>query len=36
MERRSPLYDYHLRTAAQLVRGGGDYMFPAQYTSAAE
>lgn len=36
MERRSPLYDYHLRTAAQLVKGGGEYMFPAQYTSARE
>jgi len=36
MERRSPLYDYHLRTAAQMIRGGGDFMFPAQYTSAAE
>ncbi len=36
MERRSPLYDYHFRTSAQLVKGGGDYMFPAQYTSAAE
>lgn len=36
MERRSPLYDYHLRTAAQLIKGGGDFMFPAQYTSAAE
>lgn len=36
MERRSPLYDYHLRTSAQLVKGGGDYVFPAQYTSAAE
>lgn len=36
MERRSPLYDYHLRTSAQLIKGGGDYLFPAQYTSAAE
>lgn len=36
MERRSPLYDYHLRTASQLIKGGGDYLFPAMYTSAAE
>ncbi len=36
MERRSPLYDYHLRTSAQLLKGGGDYLFPAQYTGAAE
>lgn len=36
MERRSPLYDYHLRTSAQLIKGGGDYLFPAQYTSAAD
>ncbi|MGQ0601577.1 MAG: aminomethyltransferase family protein [Anaerolineales bacterium] len=36
MERRSPLYDYHLRTSAQMIKGGGDFMFPAQYTSAAE
>ncbi len=36
MERRSPLYDYHFRTSAQMIKGGGDFMFPAQYTSAAE
>lgn len=36
MERRSPIYDYHFRTSAQMVKGGGDYVFPAQYTSAAE
>ena len=32
-ERRSPLYDYHLRHAGTLVKGGGDYMFPVAYTS---
>ena len=32
-ERRSPFYDYHLRNAGQLVKGGGDYMFPVAYTS---
>ncbi len=36
MERRTPLYDYHLRTASQLIKGGGDFMFPAMYTSNAE
>jgi len=35
-ERRSPLYDYHLRNAGQLVKGGGDYMFPVAYTSGAD
>lgn len=33
-ERRTPFYDYHLRHAGQLVKGGGDYMFPDAYTSA--
>ena len=32
-ERRTPLYDIHLRSAGQLVRGGGDYMLPLAYTS---
>jgi aminomethyltransferase len=35
-ERRSPLYDYHLRHAAQLVRGGGDYLVPLCYTAPTE
>jgi aminomethyltransferase len=35
-ERRSPFYDYHLRHAGQLIRGGGDYLFPDAYTSARE
>ena len=34
-ERRTPLYDIHARSA-QMVKGGGDYMFPSSYTSAAE
>ena len=33
-ERRSPFYDYHLRHAGFLVKGGGDYMFPDAYVSA--
>ncbi len=35
-ERRSPLYDYHLRHAGRLVKGGGEYMFPVSYTSPME
>lgn len=35
-ERRSPLYDYHLRHAGRLIPGGGDYLFPDAYTSAAD
>ena len=35
-ERRSPLYDIHLRTAVRMVKGGGDYLFPWAYTSPAE
>lgn len=36
MERRLPLHDFHARTAAQMIKGGGDYLFPAQYTGATE
>ncbi|MGH2522132.1 MAG: aminomethyltransferase family protein, partial [Anaerolineales bacterium] len=35
MERRTPLYDYHVRHA-ELIKGGGDFMFPAAYTSPVE
>jgi aminomethyltransferase len=35
-ERRTPLYDIHLRTAVRMVKGGGDYLFPWAYTSPAE
>jgi aminomethyltransferase len=35
-ERRTPLYENHLRLGAQMVRGGGDYMFPLSYTSPVE
>src|SRR5262245_40268098 len=35
-ERRTPFYDYHLRAAGQLVKGGGDFMFPLAYTSPVE
>jgi aminomethyltransferase len=35
-ERRSPLYETHVRLGARMVRGGGDYMFPASYASPQE
>ena len=35
-ERRSPFYDYHLRHAGQLIKGGGDYFFPDAYSSAVD
>lgn len=35
-ERRSPLYDVHQRLGAQLVKGGGEYLFPLCYTTPAE
>lgn len=35
-ERRSPLHEQHIRMGAQMVRGGGDYMFPLCYTTPAE
>src|SRR5262245_11889862 len=35
-ERRTPLYDNHLRLGAQMARGGGDYLFPLSYTSPVE
>ncbi len=35
-ERRSPFYDYHLRHAGLMVKGGGDFLFPDAYTSPAQ
>ena len=35
-ERRTPLYDFHLRSAREVIKGGGDYMFPSAYTSPVE
>lgn len=35
-ERRTPLYDIHVRSAARMVKGGGDYMYPLSYTSPME
>ncbi|HEX2729843.1 MAG TPA: aminomethyltransferase family protein, partial [Rubrobacteraceae bacterium] len=34
--RRTPLYDFHLRSAREMVKGGGDFMFPTSYTSPVE
>jgi aminomethyltransferase len=35
-ERRSPLYEVHRRLSAEMVKGGGDYMFPLSYTSPVQ
>lgn len=35
-ERRTPFYDFHLRSARSLAKGGGDFMFPSSYTSPVE
>src|SRR5215217_1415869 len=35
-ERRTPLYDFHHRSARNLIKGGGDFMFPTSYTSPVE
>jgi aminomethyltransferase len=36
VERRTALYDFHLRSARQVIKGGGNFMFPTAYTSAVE
>ena len=35
-ERRTPLFDIHVRMGAQMVKGGGDFMFPLAYASPIE
>ena len=35
-ERRTLLYDFHYRSARNLIKGGGDFMFPTSYTSPVE
>lgn len=35
-ERRTPFYDYHLRSARDLIKGGGDFMFPTSFGSPVE
>jgi aminomethyltransferase len=34
-ERRTPLFDYHF-THAEMVKGGGDFLFPLSYTNPAD
>lgn len=34
-ERRTPLFDYHVRHA-EMVRGGGDFLFPLAFTNPVE
>ncbi|MDP9475197.1 MAG: aminomethyltransferase family protein, partial [Actinomycetota bacterium] len=36
VERRTPLYDFHARSAREMIKGGGDYVFPTSYTSPVE
>jgi len=36
VQRRTPLYDYHLRSAREMTLGGGEFMFPVCYTSPVE
>ena len=36
LERRTPFYDFHRRSARNLVKGGGDFMFPTSYASSLE
>src|SRR5918995_717854 len=35
-ERRTPFYEFHRRSARNLVKGGGDFMFPTSYASPLE
>ncbi len=35
-ERRTPFYEFHRRAARNLVKGGGDFMFPTSYASSLE
>ena len=36
VERRTPLYDFHLRSAREVIKGGGDFMYPSAYASPVE
>src|SRR5215216_1155934 len=35
-ERRTPFYDFHRRSARNMVKGGGAFMFPTSYASSLE
>src|SRR5918995_2312011 len=36
VERRTPLHDFHRCSAWNLIKGGGEFMFPTSYTSPVE
>jgi aminomethyltransferase len=36
LERRTPFYEFHRRSARDLVKGGGDFVFPTSYASSLE
>ena len=35
-ERRTPFYDFHARSARNVIKGGGELMYPTSYTSPVE
>ena len=35
-ERRLPLHDIHVHTASEMVKGGGDFLFPLNYTNPTD
>ena len=35
-DRRTPLYDIHVRTASEMIKGGGDFLFPLNYTNPVD
>jgi aminomethyltransferase len=35
-QRRTPLHDIHARTASEMVKGGGDFLFPLNYTNPVD
>lgn len=35
-DRRTPLYDIHARTASEMVKGGGDFLFPLNYANPVD
>jgi len=36
VERRTPFYDIHVALGAEMIKGGGDFMFPKAYANPAE
>ena len=35
-DRRTPLYDIHARTASEMIKGGGDFLFPLNYANPVD